>query len=358
MHIVMKYTPPPPPGNDYYDDDEQADATHSSSSSSMSSITISGIVFREATQTSIAMNDPRGNIYFHDCAWENNSGEATMLIDGRYDESTITTTPTTSSSDVDGGGDEIVGGDEVVGEDAEATDTSDPDNITMVTPSTVGSFADFILTTTTVSSSITTTPMLDADATLSPFDVVDDDDQTMIQSTVKPPKDDDEGSRRELFSLEDVNEVGYNNVMMTMRDQALEESSLLGTRLLGANDAPLSTISINNCLFSVSIILWTRTCVCKISLHVDDISIFTDTAYYYGPIHTSHQIAGQHGKFQHHRLVQVRRIVGRRAGSRFPRNWWKTSPDRSTLHAKVCTLDTRYNQWHFVYEGIHQWFHY
>ena len=241
MHIVMKYTPPPPPGNDYHDDDEQADATHSTSSST-SSITISGIVFREATQTSIAMNDPRGNIYFHDCAWENNSGEATMLIDGRYDDS-----GSSSSSDgdglVDGGGGEIVGGDEVVGEDAEATDTSDPDNITMVTPSTVGSFADFILTTTTVSSSITTTPMLDADATLSPFDVTDDDDQTMMLSTVKPPKDDDEGSRRELLLMkDDVDELGYNNRMMMM----------MRTRLLDANDAPLSTISIDNCFFSVS----------------------------------------------------------------------------------------------------------
>ncbi len=52
-------------------------------------ISIIGITFRGATNSSILMNDPRGNITFKNCTWEDNVGEATMIIDGRYN-ATIT----------------------------------------------------------------------------------------------------------------------------------------------------------------------------------------------------------------------------------------------------------------------------
>jgi hypothetical protein len=51
-------------------------------------INIWGITFRGASNTSILMNDPRGNITFKNCSWEDNVGEATMVIDGRYIAST------------------------------------------------------------------------------------------------------------------------------------------------------------------------------------------------------------------------------------------------------------------------------
>ncbi|KAL3815261.1 hypothetical protein ACHAXA_002797 [Cyclostephanos tholiformis] len=50
-------------------------------------ITISGVTFRGASNTSILMNDPRGNITFKNCTWEDNLGEAAMVIDGRYNAS-------------------------------------------------------------------------------------------------------------------------------------------------------------------------------------------------------------------------------------------------------------------------------
>jgi hypothetical protein len=50
-------------------------------------ITIKGVTFRGASNTSILMNDPRGNITFKACSWEDNVGEATMIIDGRYNSS-------------------------------------------------------------------------------------------------------------------------------------------------------------------------------------------------------------------------------------------------------------------------------
>ena len=51
-------------------------------------ITIKGVTFRGASNTSILMNDPRGNITFKACSWEDNVGEATMIIDGRFNAST------------------------------------------------------------------------------------------------------------------------------------------------------------------------------------------------------------------------------------------------------------------------------
>ena len=47
-------------------------------------INIVGITFRGASNSSILMNDPRSNITFKACSWEDNDGEATMIIDGRY----------------------------------------------------------------------------------------------------------------------------------------------------------------------------------------------------------------------------------------------------------------------------------
>eukprot|EP00578_Thalassiosira_sp_NH16_P016670 CAMPEP_0181113666 /NCGR_PEP_ID=MMETSP1071-20121207/20468_1 /TAXON_ID=35127 /ORGANISM="Thalassiosira sp., Strain NH16" /LENGTH=1480 /DNA_ID=CAMNT_0023197717 /DNA_START=10 /DNA_END=4452 /DNA_ORIENTATION=- len=48
-------------------------------------ITIYGITFRSASQTSVLMNDPRGRVSFRECAWEENEGKAAILIDGRFD---------------------------------------------------------------------------------------------------------------------------------------------------------------------------------------------------------------------------------------------------------------------------------
>lgn len=46
-------------------------------------ITVSGIKFQKAEESSIVMNDPRGMIVFSNCTWENNEGEA-IVVDGKY----------------------------------------------------------------------------------------------------------------------------------------------------------------------------------------------------------------------------------------------------------------------------------
>lgn len=46
-------------------------------------ITVSGIKFQKAEESSNVMNDPRGMIVFSNCTWENNEGEA-IVVDGKY----------------------------------------------------------------------------------------------------------------------------------------------------------------------------------------------------------------------------------------------------------------------------------
>jgi hypothetical protein len=46
-------------------------------------ITVSGINFQKAEESSIVMNDPRGRIVFNKGVWENNEGEA-IVVDGKY----------------------------------------------------------------------------------------------------------------------------------------------------------------------------------------------------------------------------------------------------------------------------------
>ncbi len=233
------------------------------------SITISGITFRDASQTSVLMNDPRGKIYFKDCAWENNSGETTVLINGRYNS--------TSSS--------LLGSQE--GEEVGVESGLD---LSISTTSSTVNFANFVLTTTATSFT-TTTPMLDADATVSPFQIANDDDQMMLATIIPPKKE--ENSRRQLFLIDDEDEG--KDTIVTSR-QTEDEHMLHRTRLLVADDTPLSSISIDNCVFSVSNVL-----ACAIPLHCDLLCL-TETA----PLAYSrlNNFAGEQGQFHHRRLVQ------------------------------------------------------
>jgi len=215
------------------------------------------------------MNDPHGNISFNDCAWENNSGLATMVIDGRYDGA--------DGSDDAAGGEEVVGGGEggeddlgivedLLGdssgseeEDGSTTSTNTGPNEIMstTTASTISNLANFILTTS-ATSFITTPPMLDSE--LSPFEIINDDDDEMVPTTESPPLDDLEVNNRELVFLDekDVDEVD-RTIRTSRQTEGGGESWMYGTReLLDASDAPLSIISIKNCVFNVSIVA----CLC------------------------------------------------------------------------------------------------
>ena len=64
-------------------------------------VTISGIAFRGARQSSVLMHDPRGRIDFRNCAWEDNAGTAAVRIDGRYDS---TDSEAKDGNDLEAGG--------------------------------------------------------------------------------------------------------------------------------------------------------------------------------------------------------------------------------------------------------------
>jgi len=229
VHILMKYIP------GYYTDDdiemtgdnpaEIDNSTMNTTSSTSSSntdeqqhyhpIIISGFTFRDASQASILMNYPHGNISFNDCAWENNSGLATMVIDGRYDDETLSS----SGGDAAGGEEVVVGGDDLGviedllggssgGEEEDSTSTNTGPNEIMSTTASTVNLANFILTTS-ATSFITAPPMLDSE--LSPFEIINDDDDQMVPTTESPPLDDLEVNNRELEFLdkeeEDVDEV-------------------------------------------------------------------------------------------------------------------------------------------------------
>lgn len=61
-------------------------------------LSISGITFRDADSASVRMRDPRGNVSFQNCNWENNSGDATFVVDGTYDHTRPPTVRPTSSA--------------------------------------------------------------------------------------------------------------------------------------------------------------------------------------------------------------------------------------------------------------------
>ncbi len=69
--------------------EEDNNSDQSSSSMAHGAITISGINFQQAKESSIVMNDPRGDIIFDKCTWQNNEGgeAATIVIDGKYSSS-------------------------------------------------------------------------------------------------------------------------------------------------------------------------------------------------------------------------------------------------------------------------------
>jgi hypothetical protein len=92
-------------------------------------ITIFGITFRGASNSSVLMNDPRGNITFKNCTWEDNVGEATMIIDGRYNASTT-----------DGLNDDA---NDEVGEEEEELEPLYPDDPLVVDDGTDDLFIDF-----------------------------------------------------------------------------------------------------------------------------------------------------------------------------------------------------------------------
>ena len=267
VHMLIKYIPG-------YDDDDNNDDEYNNTmlpeedgmtsntnapssagaatETNSNSITISGITFRDASQTSVLMNDPRGRITFKNCAWENNSGETTVLINGRYDS---------TSSELWGSQEgEVaeVGVELGLGEEDEENESSILNSDISTTSSTVN-FANFVLTTT--ATSFTTTPMLDADATLSPFQVINDDDQMML-ATNSPPKEDDEDGRRQLFLIDDEEE-GNDNIVASRQTED-------GTRLLAADDPPLSSISIDECVFSVSDVLLLMQIPLQCDLHCFD----------------------------------------------------------------------------------------
>jgi hypothetical protein len=161
------------------------------------------------------MNDPHGNISFNDCAWENNSGLATMVIDGRYDDETLSS----GGGDAAGGEEVVVGGDDLGviedllggssgGEEEDSTSTNTGPNEIMSTTASTVNLANFILTTS-ATSFITAPPMLDSE--LSPFEIINDDDDQMVPTTESPSLDDLEVNNRELEFLdeeeEDVDEV-------------------------------------------------------------------------------------------------------------------------------------------------------
>jgi len=62
---------------------EEDNLDQSSMDQQHTAITISGINFDQAEESSIVMNDPRGKIIFEKCIWQNNEGEA-IVIDGKY----------------------------------------------------------------------------------------------------------------------------------------------------------------------------------------------------------------------------------------------------------------------------------
>jgi hypothetical protein len=67
---------------------EEDNLDQSSMDQQHSAITISGITFQQAKESSIVMNDPRGKLIFDRCTWQNNEGEA-IVIDGKYSSTNL-----------------------------------------------------------------------------------------------------------------------------------------------------------------------------------------------------------------------------------------------------------------------------
>ena len=257
VHMLIRYVP----GFDEYEDDATAATTshqgemmaeegfdnsntsdvESSSSSVEHPIIVSGIVFRQASRTSVLMNDPRGKITFENCAWEDNAGETTMSIDGRYDPSLVSSSSSSSPTDDNGSG--VDGG----GGDVEGEEGGESGMTTTTTLSTVN-FGNFMLTTSAIP--FATTPL--PDVTLSPFEILEYDDDDQAFSTISPPAAEDDPGRRELVLMENVGEEEEEVDFVIQRSDA--DSSIRGMRELesNANDMPSSTIVIENCVFSVS----------------------------------------------------------------------------------------------------------
>eukprot|EP00804_Cyclotella_cryptica_P001420 CCRYP_003674-RB/>CCRYP_003674-RB protein AED:0.04 eAED:0.04 QI:199/1/1/1/0.8/0.5/6/2230/1315 len=66
-------------------------------------LTITGIAFQGASQASVSMHDPRGEIVFEDCQWEGMTGAA-MVIDGRYAGTHVAGSSTLGTGTSGGGG--------------------------------------------------------------------------------------------------------------------------------------------------------------------------------------------------------------------------------------------------------------
>ena len=62
---------------------EEDNLDQSSMDQQHGTITVSGIKFEEAGESSIVMNDPQGKIVFDKCKWQNNDGEA-IIVAGKY----------------------------------------------------------------------------------------------------------------------------------------------------------------------------------------------------------------------------------------------------------------------------------